>query len=258
MPQGSWEHRVSGQNSHRQPLDAYDLRSGFIVATPDAYSSPGSFLWASRFTASGVGRPRCSSRTTRNCAARMPRRKCRAISLRDAGSLRSAPSGVLSASKGDGRRGGVSWDRRTTAAGVWRPWRSSNTTRSWAARIPRRIRRMVSSLDSLPSPLTAVTDSPSLFAAIIISERAEPAKALRRGGRCTRFWKSFRTEALAPDRGSSARGFAGSEPQSHLAIGSSRGLYENSYNPLELPIASYNLPGAGSERRSWSRQLPLT
>lgn len=153
------------------------FRGPSLLGDTEGYSSVGSFLWASRFTASGVGRPRCSSRTTRNCAARMPRRKCRVISLRDAGSLRSAPSGVLSASKGDGRRGGVSWDRRMTAAGVWRPWRSSNTTRSWAARIPRRIRRMVSSLDASDFLLSADIGSPSLHAAFIISEWATRAKA---------------------------------------------------------------------------------
>ena len=111
-------------------------------------------------TASGVGRPRSLSKATLNCAARIPRRKYRAISLRDAGSLRSIPSGVLSVSKGDGRRGGVSWDSRTTAAGVWRPWRSSNTTRSWAARIPRLIRRMVSSLDAVAFLLSGDIGSP--------------------------------------------------------------------------------------------------
>jgi hypothetical protein len=56
-----------------------------------AYVKVGSFLWASRFTASGVGRPRSSSRATLSCAARILRRIWRANSLRASGSVRSFP-----------------------------------------------------------------------------------------------------------------------------------------------------------------------
>lgn len=81
----------------------------------------GSSFWASLITASGVSRPRSLSKATLNCAARMLRRTCRASSLRDAGSVRSFPSGVLKVLNGEGNRGSVSCARRTTASGVCRP-----------------------------------------------------------------------------------------------------------------------------------------
>ena len=115
----------------------------------------GSSIRASLVTASGVTRPRSLSKATLNCAARILRRTCRASSLRDAGSVRSFPSGVLKVSNGDGNRGGASCARRTTASGVCRPWTSSKVIRSWAARIPLRIRRMVSSLDARASSSAA-------------------------------------------------------------------------------------------------------
>lgn len=105
-------------------------------------------------------RPRASSRATLNCAARILRRTWRAISLRDAGSVLSFPSGVLKVSEGDGNSGGVRCASRTTASGVWRPRASSRATRSRAARIPLRIRRMVSSLDSRASSSAADIGSP--------------------------------------------------------------------------------------------------
>lgn len=124
------------------------------------YPSDGSFLRASRFTASGVGRPRASSRAALNCAARILRRTWRANSFRASGSVRSSPSGVLKVSNGDGRFGAVRCASRTPASGVRRPRASSSATRSWAARIPLRIRRMVSSLDARASPSAADIGSP--------------------------------------------------------------------------------------------------
>lgn len=120
----------------------------------------GSFLWASLFTASGVGRPRCSSRATLNCAARMLRRTWSANSLRASGSIRSLPSGVLSVSNGDGSGGGVRCANLITAGGVSRPRASSKATRSWADRIPLRMRRMACSLEAWPSSSVAGIGSP--------------------------------------------------------------------------------------------------
>lgn len=170
----------------------------------------------------------------------MLRRTCRAISFRDAGSVRSFPSGVLKVSNGDGSFGGVSCASRTTASGVCRPRTSSKATRSWAARISPCIRRMASSLEALASRSALDIASPLSVRWVHHLRKLRNSQGIRVTGDapsagCASGWKpaaGASEDCTGLQTKLSAQGFGGSRPPICRVIESYRRLWGFSYSRL--------------------------